>query len=42
MTTDEDDAILESLERWVEKEVRPIARRFDHADEYPAALVEQM
>jgi alkylation response protein AidB-like acyl-CoA dehydrogenase len=38
----EDDEILDAIERWVEKEVRPIARRFDHADEYPAALVEQM
>ncbi len=38
----DDDAILDSLERWVDKEVRPIARRFDHADEYPEALVEQM
>src|ERR1700754_1634379 len=39
---DEDSEILDAIERWVEKEVRPIARRFDHADEYPAALVEQM
>ena len=38
----EDAAILEAIERWVEKEVRPIARQFDHADEYPSALVEQM
>jgi alkylation response protein AidB-like acyl-CoA dehydrogenase len=38
----EDDEILDAIEHWVEKEVRPIARRFDHADEYPAALVEQM
>jgi alkylation response protein AidB-like acyl-CoA dehydrogenase len=40
--TDDDAAILEAIERWVDKEVRPIARQFDHADEYPAALVEQM
>jgi alkylation response protein AidB-like acyl-CoA dehydrogenase len=38
----QDNEILDAIERWVEKEVRPIARRFDHADEYPAALVEQM
>src|SRR5512140_3418706 len=38
----EDDAMLDAIERWVCKEVRPIARQFDHADEYPAALVEQM
>jgi alkylation response protein AidB-like acyl-CoA dehydrogenase len=39
--TDDND-ILDAIERWVDKEVRPIARHFDHADEYPAALVEQM
>jgi alkylation response protein AidB-like acyl-CoA dehydrogenase len=38
----DDGEILEAIERWVEKEVRPIARQFDHADEYPSALVEQM
>jgi alkylation response protein AidB-like acyl-CoA dehydrogenase len=38
----EDSEIIDAIERWVEKEVRPIARRFDHADEYPADLVEQM
>ena len=36
------DEVLDAIERWVEKEVRPIARRFDQADEYPAELVEQM
>ena len=34
--------ILDTIDRWVEKEVRPIARKFDQADEYPADLVEQM
>ena len=42
MASDEDIEILDAIERWVDKEVRPIARRFDHADEYPVALVEQM
>jgi alkylation response protein AidB-like acyl-CoA dehydrogenase len=41
-TVDEEAAFLESIERWVEKSVRPIAKTFDHADEYPAALVEEM
>ena len=40
--TDDERAILDSIEVWVEKEVRPIARKFDQADEYPHALVEQM
>ena len=34
--------VLDTIDRWVEKEVRPIARRFDQADEYPHELVEQM
>ena len=34
--------ILDAIERWVEKEVRPIARKFDQADEYPHEIVEQM
>jgi len=42
VSTTEDSEILDAIERWVEKEVRPIARQFDHADEYPVALVEQM
>ncbi|MGD9598519.1 MAG: acyl-CoA dehydrogenase family protein [Steroidobacteraceae bacterium] len=42
MTAREDSAILDSIERWVEREVRPVARRYDHADEYPHDLVEQM
>jgi len=41
-TADEEAQVLDTIERWVEKEVRPIARRFDHADEYPFDLVEQM
>jgi alkylation response protein AidB-like acyl-CoA dehydrogenase len=41
-TADDERAILDSISTWVEKEVRPIARQFDQADEYPHALVEQM
>jgi alkylation response protein AidB-like acyl-CoA dehydrogenase len=39
---DEEAQVLETIERWVEKQVRPIARKFDQADEYPADLVGQM
>jgi butyryl-CoA dehydrogenase len=39
---DDERAVLDSIENWVEKEVRPIARKFDQADEYPHELVEQM
>jgi alkylation response protein AidB-like acyl-CoA dehydrogenase len=39
----EDEAqLFEAIHRWVEREVKPIAKQFDHADEYPEALVEQM
>jgi alkylation response protein AidB-like acyl-CoA dehydrogenase len=34
--------LLRTIERWLEKEVRPIVRAYDHADRYPAELVEQM
>lgn len=38
----DEQAILDAVSAWVEKEVRPIARRHDHADTYPHELVEQM
>ncbi len=41
-TPDDERAILDSIGNWVEKDVRPQARHFDQADEYPHALVEQM
>src|SRR6202045_303338 len=34
--------LLRTIERWLEKEVRPIVRQYDHDDRYPAELVEQM
>jgi len=37
-----DQQILDSIERWVERELKPIAKKFDHADEYPEDIVEQM
>ena len=39
---DDERAILDAIDVWVEKEVRPIAKKFDLADEYPHDLVEQM
>jgi alkylation response protein AidB-like acyl-CoA dehydrogenase len=41
-TDDTDREIVDSIERWAERELRPVARRFDHADEYPEGIVEQM
>ncbi|HEY9181684.1 MAG TPA: acyl-CoA dehydrogenase family protein [Gammaproteobacteria bacterium] len=34
--------LLDAIDRWIEREVRPIVREYDHADRYPAHLVEQM
>ena len=43
MSMNEFDAqILDTIDHWVAKEVKPIARQFDQADEYPHELVEQM
>jgi alkylation response protein AidB-like acyl-CoA dehydrogenase len=39
---DDEREILEAIERWTERELRPVARKFDHADEYPHEIVEQM
>jgi alkylation response protein AidB-like acyl-CoA dehydrogenase len=39
---DEEAQVLDSIEHWIKKEVRPIAKKFDQADEYPFDLVEQM
>lgn len=37
-----EQAILDAIEVWVEKEVRPVVKKFDQADEYPHDIVEQM
>lgn len=42
LTREDEAQVLEAIRVWVEKEVRPVAMEFDHADEYPFALVEQM
>ena len=34
--------ILATIDKWVEQELRPIAREHDQADAYPTELVEQM
>ena len=38
----DEEALLDMISRWVEREVRPIAKQYDHADEWPAHLVDQM
>ena len=34
--------ILATIDKWVEQELRPIAKEYDQADEYPSDLVDQM
>jgi len=41
--TSEDEAqILDAISSWLQKEVRPVVKHFDHEDEYPEDLVHQM
>ena len=34
--------LLDAIDRWVDAEVSPVVKEFDHADRWPAGLVEQM
>jgi len=34
--------LFATIDRWVEREVRPRVKEFDHADRWPAEIVEQM
>ena len=38
----DEQPIVDAIEDWAEKELRPVARQFDNADEYPEDIVEQM
>jgi alkylation response protein AidB-like acyl-CoA dehydrogenase len=38
----EEAELLRTIDRWLEKDVRPIVQEFDHADLWPQATVEQM
>jgi alkylation response protein AidB-like acyl-CoA dehydrogenase len=38
----EEAQLLETIGRWLEREVRPIVKEYDHADRYPTEIVEQM
>ena len=38
----EEAALLDAIERWLEKEVRPQVMRLEHDDIYPRQMVEQM
>ncbi|MET0675176.1 MAG: acyl-CoA dehydrogenase family protein [Bradyrhizobium sp.] len=40
--SDEDRQILDTIDRWVARELKPIVKEYDHADRYPHEVVEQM
>ncbi len=42
LTEADEAAILEAIDRWVEKKVAPVAMELEHADAWPAALVADM
>ncbi|MFN3945134.1 MAG: acyl-CoA dehydrogenase family protein [Allosphingosinicella sp.] len=39
---EEEEAFLDAIDRWIEREVKPVVMKFDHDDLYPSDLVEQM
>jgi alkylation response protein AidB-like acyl-CoA dehydrogenase len=39
---EDEQAIVEAVARWVDREVRPHAGRLERAEEYPGGLIEQM
>ncbi len=42
IAADDEAALFDMIDRWVERDVRPVVKEFDHADEWPEALVAQM
>jgi alkylation response protein AidB-like acyl-CoA dehydrogenase len=40
--SDEEQAIVDTVRRFVDREVRPAAHKLEHANTYPAELIEQM
>ncbi|MCC5994810.1 MAG: acyl-CoA dehydrogenase family protein [Oceanicaulis sp.] len=42
MTEADERQMLGSIQKWIEKKVAPVAMDLEHADEWPAALVEDM
>jgi alkylation response protein AidB-like acyl-CoA dehydrogenase len=39
---EEETALLDSIAKWLDRDVRPHVLRLEHADEWPAEMVEQM
>lgn len=41
-TAQDERMLLDAIDTWIEKSVKPIAKQHDHEDKYPHALVEEM
>ena len=41
-SSSDQQAFVDAVDAWVKKALRPVARKFDLADEYPHEIVEQM
>ena len=39
---EQEGELLDAVEKWLQRDVRPHVLKFDHADEYPFEMVEQM
>ncbi|MCU0729915.1 MAG: acyl-CoA dehydrogenase family protein, partial [Sphingopyxis sp.] len=42
MSADEEAALLDAIQKWVDKEVRPVVQKYDHDDVWPKEIVDQM
>ncbi len=42
MSPDEETALLDAIQKWVDKEVRPVVLKYDHDDVWPEEIVAQM
>lgn len=42
LPADEEQALFDTIDRWLDTKVRPVVRQHDHDDIYPAEIVEQM
>src|SRR3984885_9092671 len=42
LDAEDETQILDTIERWVARELKPIVKEYDHEDRYPHGVVEQM
>jgi alkylation response protein AidB-like acyl-CoA dehydrogenase len=42
MSAEEEAALLDAIQKWVDKEVRPVVQKYDHDDIWPEEIVAQM